>query len=309
LEILKEFLSAFWLRPEVALIKTHEYLALQQFALDEPSADVGCGDGIFSFIAAGGRFGPGFDMYQNVAFTERFFQGVDVFDHFDPERFRMEITAYPTRQITYGIDHKATLLEKAKPLRLYQNTIVADANHGIPLPENSLRTVFCNIIYILENLDRLLAEMRRVLQDGGRIVLQLPEKRAEEVMIYHLHAKHGWEWARLIDRNKYATTYPAYHRHERSYWDEKIRVAGLKVVQEVDLRPDLVHVMWDIGLRPLFPAFMEMYRRLAPTDRGEVKRVWVDTLAEVLAQFCEPKWMYTDLGCKPTYRMVALEKA
>jgi hypothetical protein len=54
---------------------------------------------------------------------------------------------------------------------------------------------------------------------------------------------------------------------------------------------------------------MEMYRRLGADDRREVKKVWVDTLHEVLAQFCEPKWMYTDLGCKPTYRMVALEKA
>ena len=309
MEILREFLNAFWLRPEVALIKTHEYLAMQEFELKEPSADLGCGDGIFSFIAAGGRFGPGFDMYKNVAFTERFFQGVDVFDHFDQERFRMEIRQYPSRQITYGIDHKATLLEKAKPLRLYQQTLVADANLGIPLPDRSLRTVFCNIIYILQGLDPLLGEMRRVLQEGGRIVLQLPEKRAEEVMIHHLHVRHGWEWARLIDRNKYATTYPPYHRHERAYWDEKIQAAGLRIVHQVDLRPDLVHIMWDIGLRPLFPAFMEMYRRLGADDRREVKKVWVDTLHEVLAQFCEPKWMYTDLGCKPTYRMVALEKA
>lgn len=308
MEILREFLNAFWLRPEVALLKTHEYLALQRFPFTEPSLDVGCGDGIFSFIAAGGRFGADFDMYQNVAFTERFFQGVDVFDHFDREQFRIDIRKYPDRKITYGLDHKATLLEKAKGLNLYEETIVADANSAIPLPDQSIATVFCNIIYILENLDQLLGEMRRVLRDGGRVILQLPEKRAEEVMIHHLFAKHGWEWARLIDRNKYATTFPAYHKHERAYWDEKIQRAGFAVVEQVDLRPDLVHTIWDIGLRPLFPALMEMYRRLDQENRREVKRVWVDTLCEVLAQFCDPEWMYRGMGCKPTYRIVALEK-
>ena len=70
----------------------------------------------------------------------------------------------------------------------------------------------------------------------------------------------------------------------------------------------MVHVMWDIGLRPLFPALMEMYKRLATEDRREVKKVWVETLYEVLVHFCDPEWMYEGMGSKPSYRMVALEK-
>ena len=308
MQILREFLNAFWLRPEVALIKVHEYLALQEFDFAEPSLDLGCGDGIFSFIAAGGRFGEDFDMYQNVTGTEKFFQGVDVFDHFDKDHYKVNILKYPERKITYGLDHKANLLERAKGLKLYEETIVADANDAIPLPDGSLNTVFCNIIYILEGLDALLLEIRRVLDDHGRVILQLPERQAEQSMVHHLFAKHGWEWARLIDRNKYATTFPSYHKHERAYWDEKIAAAGFRIAKQVDLRPDLVHSMWDIGLRPLFPALMEMYRRLGDGDRREVKRVWVETLYEVLVHFCDSKWMYQGLGRKPSYRMIALEK-
>ena len=309
MDILREFLNAFWLRPEVALIKTHEYLALQNFPFQEPSLDLGCGDGIFSFICAGGRFGPDFDMYQNVARTEEFFQGVDVFDHFDESHFGMDIRTFPERKITYGLDHKATLLEKAKRLELYEETIVADANEAIPRPDESLQTVFCNIIYILEGLDELLLEIGRVLRPDGRVILQLPERAAEQSMVYHLHQKHGWEWARLIDRNKYATTFPGYHRHERQYWDQKIDRAGFRISHQVDLRPDFVHSMWDIGLRPLFPALMEMYRRLASEDRRQVKQVWVDTLHEVLVHFCDTEWMYQEMGSKPSYRMLSLAKA
>ena len=308
MDILREFLNAFWLRPEVALIKTHEYMALQRLPFTEPSIDIGCGDGIFSFIAAGGRFGPDFDMYQNVTGTEQFFKGVDVFDHYDEKQFGIDIAQPPQRKITHGLDHKASLIAKASHLGLYENTIVSDANESIPLEDKSVTTAFCNILYILEQLDGLLAETHRILKDDGRFIVQLPEARAEEVMIHHHFEKHAWEWARLIDRNKYATTYPRYHKHERGYWDDLLAKAGFRVAEEVELRPDLVHVMWDIGLRPLFPALMEMYRRLADTDRREVKKVWVDTLYEVLVHFCNPQWMYEGMACKPTYRMAALEK-
>ena len=187
-------------------------------------------------------------------------------------------------------------------------TLALDANKSIPLADGSVRMAFCNILYLLEYLDGLLSETHRILRADDYFIVQLLERRAEEVMVNHLYEKHGWEWARLIDRNKYATIYPRYHEHERAYWEELLEKAGFRVVTEVEQRPDLVHVMWDIGLRPLFPALMEMYRRLADGDRREVQKVRVDTLYEVLVHFCDPDWMYGGMGCKPTYRMAALEK-
>lgn len=99
-----------------------------------------------------------------------------------------------------------------------------------------------------------------------------------------------------------------YSRTDHTRVSELLAEAGFCVAVEVELRPDIVHIMWDIGLRPLFPALMEMYRRLGDGDRREVKKVWVDTLYEVLVHFCDPEWMYGGMGCKPTYRMAALEK-
>ena len=241
MQILREFLNAFWLRPEVALIKTHEYLALKQLHVNEPSLDIGCGDGIFSFISSGGRFGLGFDMYQNVKGTDQFFKGVDVFDHFDENDFTIDIVQKPNEQITYGLDHKATLLAKASKLGLYKNTIHSDANESIPLKSNSISTVFCNILYILEEVDGLLNETHRILSDSGRFILQLPERRAEEAMVHHFYKNYGWEWAKLIDREKYAITYPSYHKHEREYWDELLSRAGFGIVEEVNGNLQAIH--------------------------------------------------------------------
>jgi SAM-dependent methyltransferase len=247
-------------------------------------------------------------LYQNVTGTDQFFKGVDVFDHFHENHFSMEIFQAPTSTIALGLDHKDTLIAKANRLGSYENTIVSGANKTIPLANGSVSMAFCNILYLLEYLYDLFSETHRILRADGRFMVQLPERRAEEVMVNHLYGKHRWEWARLIDRNKYATTYPRYHEHERAYWDELLEKAGFRVATEVELSPNLVHLMWDIGLRPLFSAPMKMCRRLADVYQREVKKVWLDTLYEVLVHFCDPDWMYGGMGCKPTYRMAALEK-
>lgn len=53
-EILKNFLNAYWLRPETALWRTLDVEAMRTFKVTSPSLDLGCGDGTFSFIRAGG---------------------------------------------------------------------------------------------------------------------------------------------------------------------------------------------------------------------------------------------------------------
>ena len=53
-EILKNFLNAYWLRPETALWRTLDVEAMRTFKGTSPSLDLGCGDGTFSFIRAGG---------------------------------------------------------------------------------------------------------------------------------------------------------------------------------------------------------------------------------------------------------------
>ena len=60
---LEELLSVFWLRPETALWRSIDIETMKDFEFFAPSLDLGCGDSIFSFIRAGGRFDITFDAF------------------------------------------------------------------------------------------------------------------------------------------------------------------------------------------------------------------------------------------------------
>ena len=55
-DLLRRFVQAYWLRPENALWMTLRSTTLSAHALERPSLDVSCGDGVFSFLHAGGAF-------------------------------------------------------------------------------------------------------------------------------------------------------------------------------------------------------------------------------------------------------------
>ncbi len=78
-----QFLSVFWLRPETALWRSIDTLAMRDFEFLEPSLDLGCGDGIFSFVRAGGCFDITFDAFQAVGKLDHFFDKVDIFDDYN----------------------------------------------------------------------------------------------------------------------------------------------------------------------------------------------------------------------------------
>lgn len=77
---LNQLLNVFWLRPETALWREIDIRAMQSFSFKSPSLDIGCGDGIFSFIRAGGKFSSEFDAFQAMSGLDKFFEKVDVFD-------------------------------------------------------------------------------------------------------------------------------------------------------------------------------------------------------------------------------------
>ena len=128
-----ELLNVFWLRPETAMWREIDISAMVPFKIRSPSLDLGCGDGIFSFIRAGGGLDEGFDAFRAVARLDRFFENADVFDAFD-ESVNPVVTHPPGYRIDCGFDHKENLLRKAKQLGLYSNLKVGDANHPYRLP-------------------------------------------------------------------------------------------------------------------------------------------------------------------------------
>lgn len=305
---LDELLNVFWLRPETALWRSLDIAAMEDFEFRSPSLDLGCGDGTFSFIRAGGGLDITFDAFQSVTDLDRFFEKVDVHDSFDP-LVRPILTRQASYRIDYGLDHKENLLKKAATLGLYQELAQGDANEGLPYPDQFLSSVFSNILYWLASPDFALREIYRVLRPGGQCCLMLPNDTLPQFSFYYdLCIRQGlqqFSFLEKLDRGRLADNVK--HAKSGAEWTHMIQDAGLKVVAHRTHLSKTVIQMWDIGLRPLFPVLHKMASNLEREKLVKIKREWIATLKV----FLEPiSRMDQDLtqDQEPAFHCFILEK-
>ena len=276
-------LRTFWLRPETALWRALDVQAMEGFPLEEPSLDFGCGDGLFSFLRAGGRLHPDFDAFESMGHLEGYFQNQDAFDHCE-EGFALPVLREPSYRITCALDHKENLLKKTRPLGLYREWFQADGNGTLPFPDGQFRSLFCNILYWLDQPGAALREFQRVLQPGGRACLFVPNPRFLEASFYLQqggeHAPAEYAFLSLLDRGRMAEIRQL---HAPAHWEALIAEAGLQVERRTDLLSIPTVQMWDVGLRPLFPPLLRMARGLDRAALAPIKAEWVDILMKFLA--------------------------
>lgn len=301
-------LNVFWLRPETALWRELDIRAMRSFVFHGPSLDIGCGDGIFSFIRAGGRFSPEFDAFRSMSGLDRYFDHVDVFDAYDA-KLSPTVTVTPSYRIDFAFDHKAALLSKAGTLGLYGALKQGDANRTLPFEDESFESVFSNILYWLNEPQEALKEIRRILRPGGRVCLMLPNETFPEYSFYNqLCVKTGdprWAFLEKLDRGRLEVNQR--QALPRSKWEAMFARAGLAVVSHKAHLSKTVVLGWDIGLRPLFPVLHRMAESVAPDKLPEIKQEWVATLRQFLEPIAD---MDDDLSpeSEPAFNCYILEK-
>lgn len=303
-----ELLNAFWLRPETALWRELDINAMESFEFRSPSLDLGCGDGIFSFIRAGGGFDRSFDAFRSMSGLDNFFQNVDVFDAYD-ENLQPALSRTPKYRIDWAFDHKTNLLKKAESLALYNNMKFGDANQPLPFEDASFNSVFSNIVYWLDEPSEVISEIARVLKPGGQVCLMLPNRTLPEFSFYNqLYAKTGnskWAFLEKLDRGRFADNIRQARPHEA--WAAMFARAGLRVkMHRMHLSKTTIQI-WDIGLRPLFPVLLQIMDNLPPEKLSAIKLEWVATLK----QFLDPLMQMDNLlgqGEEPAFHCYILEK-
>lgn len=278
-----QLLNAFWLRPETAMWREIDIRAMANFEFRSPSIDLGCGDGLFSFIRAGGCFGESFDAFQAMGDLEKFFDNVDVFDAFD-ESLSPVVTKRPAYQIDIGFDHKENLLKKSSKLGLYRELRMGDANHHLPFNDESFNSLFSNIVYWLDEPASVISEIGRVLRPGGKACLMLPNQTLPEFSFYNqLHIKTGdprWSFLEKLDRGRFSDNIK--QARSAMEWELMFASAGLHVDMHFKHLSKTAIQIWDIGLRPLFPVLQKMSNSIESTVLAEVKQQWIATFHQFL---------------------------
>jgi SAM-dependent methyltransferase len=284
----EQLLNVFWLRPETALWREIDIRTMNAFELCSPSLDLGCGDGTFSFIRAGGEFDSSFDAFRSVSQLDQFFKNVDVFDSYD-ESLSPAVTKPPRYQIDVGFDHKINLLKKAGQIGLYDALKQGDANQPLPFPDESFNSIFSNIVYWLDSPQEVIQEISRILKPGGRACLMLPNITFPQFSFYNqLYVKGGderWKFLEMLDRGRFADNIR--QAKSRDEWQSIFEQAGLQVERHHSHLSKLTIQTWDIGLRPLFPVLLEMANELPPEKLVSIKAKWIQTMRAFLEPLLE----------------------
>jgi SAM-dependent methyltransferase len=259
----------------------------------EPSMDLSCGDGLFSFLMAGGKLDPKFDIFHATDNLDDFFDNADIYNA-TTETYSPPVKKHPERSITVGTDWKQDLLDKAAELDFYDELVEHDNNDPLPFDDDRFMTVFSNSAYWVENIDLHLSEIARVTDPEGRVYLQLKLSHITdwlETLWDDYEDFIGGEVIEMIDRGRSDNKK---HLHTDTGWHELLESAGLEVVESRTTATQLHSRMWDIGLRPISPYLIRMANGLPPEERNSVKADWVDTFEKMLSPFTSPTVDYRE---------------
>jgi hypothetical protein len=120
--------------------------------------------------------------------------------------------------------------ERARATRCFADVRVGRAE-ALPFESGSAATVLCNaVLGVVEDRSAALAEIRRVLRPGGRVLLTVPSPRCTRFLF----------WSRLLARlglrglaRRYAewtpTLFRARHIEEPEAWQQQLELAGFDV--------------------------------------------------------------------------------
>lgn len=277
-DFLWEQLNVNFLRPESALWRALDSKLISDFEFLSPSLDLGCGNGIHSFISAGGSFSTKYDWYINSN-PDDFSKGNDIFDVCNIDSINQFIEQKPSYHFSVGLDHKINLLHQAKQLGFYDKTICFDANSSLPFENDSFNSIFSNVLYWLEEPEKSLKEIYRILKYGGKAFIFIPDTKFREYCKSYQWKKTN---SKLLEKINHG-------RSETMQWEisEKkfmilINKIGFEKVYHKEYLSKMTLSFWDVGLRPISPVLIKMANKLSSDDRQSLKIEMLNTLYDLL---------------------------
>lgn len=294
--LFKQFLNLFFLRPENAFMVYRRALSIHKIGFDfnkEPSIDISCGDGLFTFLFGGGQLDESFDVFVDIK-ENKIMQlckdkKIDIFNSYDRNIWKPMIKKTPHFQVTYGIDWKQSLLNKAKKLGIYKNLLLHDNNNPFPLESHSFHRIYTNSIYWVKNIELHIDEIYRITAHNGLVLLQI---KTDKIMEY---SPCYWDinWLSkssrsILDRGRLETWKSI---KPIGWWLRKFKEVGFKIenIETVYAKDQIL--LWYIGLRPVAHFLILLFNRLQPQERKKMKKEFINYIRPLIWDIAniEPK--------------------
>jgi len=296
--LLRKFLPLNWLRPENVLMTVGRSYPLQKLPFESPSLDVSCGDGLFSFITAGGSIEPAFDRFLYLN-TKGYHEHKDIHENYDADKYSVPVTSPPVYRFTAGTDWKTSMIRKASELRFYDKLLLHDSNNIFDFKDELFMTIYSNSIYWVANSKGCIEEFKRMLVPGGKIYLQvITDAMLDFSFLQKLNC--DGEWFHIIDRGCKAT-YKS--MKTKKWWLELFKNTGLQVLEVIPTFSRLQANVRNIGLRPIAPYLIEMSNLIEKKHRDRIKSEYCNTMEKLIKPLVE-----VDPGDNPVDFLFVLTK-
>ena len=264
--------------------------SMASFNIRGKSLDLGCGDGLFSFIRAGGGFKLSMDAFKHLANLENFHDSVDIYDAYSPTcEINTQIAKSPAYRMSVGFDHKQTLLQKAEQLNFYDSLLLGDANKPLPFDDHEFDCVFSNILYWLEDPAFSLSELSRIIKPNGQLCIMLPtDNLAKFCFVRSIEGEEVYRRFRFsskLDRGRLTDNIKQVKSINE--WKNVFLINNLEVVKMTHHLCKPVMQVWDVGLRPIFPFLVRMADSLSAEQLIELKKDWVSFFRPIVEDFID----------------------
>lgn len=287
IDLFKQFLNFYWLRPESALMQTLRSMSFRKGLkyFNENSIDVACGDGIFSFLTLGGEFNEDADVYKNLILQNNILRKKDTYDNYAKD-YKLSIKCLPPKKFVYdsGCDIKENSLKRAKVLNFYKNTFIHNINYNFNI-NKKYNFVYSNSTYWSKNFNKHLTDLVKITEIEGHLLLQI--KNTSIFKNYVQERKYnkifGGKFTQIIDAGR-KKSWPSL----KSFNDIYTILRQIKNIKIIDIQPiygDVMPHIWNFGLRPIFDPLYLMTTKINPNDRIKIKRNFNNIFFEMFKNY------------------------
>lgn len=287
INLFKQFLNFYWLRPESALMLTLRSMSYRNGLkyFNKNSIDVACGDGVFSFLTLGGELNEDTDMYQSLKLQNTVDRKLDTFDNFTKD-YKISIKKLPSKMYRYdcGCDFKLNLLKKAQKLNFYKNTFLHNINNNFKIIKKK-KFVYSNSTYWSKNFQKHLIDLVNITEPEGFLVLQIKnssifknyvqEKKYEKIF--------GKKFTKIINAGRKETWTSL-----KSFNQIHNIIKQIKNVEILDIQPvygDIMPHIWNFGLRPIFDPLYLMTKKISYLEKIEIKKKFNSIFFEMFKHY------------------------
>ena len=176
------------------------------------SLELACGDGVNSYIAAGGEVPFEFDVFKSIKSIspEDFFSGqIDIYNNFEKKANIITIFSLGLNGLK-ELTTKTICSKKAELLGCFESLELVDLNNGFKTPEPEFDFVFSNSLYWIENIDRILTDIHSSMKDGATAKFNIIKPRFLKNMAWSRLS--DFEFKKYLDNGR--------HKHYQQISDE-----------------------------------------------------------------------------------------